>query len=33
VTGALKWLREHDVLDDDGKITVPMMERWVKQNC
>ena len=31
-TGALKWLREHDVLDDAGKFAVPMMERWVREN-
>ena len=30
-TGAMKWLREHDVLDDAGKFAVPMMERWVRQ--
>ncbi|MEK7676490.1 MAG: ATP-binding protein [Verrucomicrobiota bacterium] len=26
-------LREHDVLNDEGKFAVPMMERWVKENA
>lgn len=30
---SIKWLREHDVLDDAGKFAVPMMERWVRENC
>jgi hypothetical protein len=32
VTVALRWLREHDVLNDDGRIAVPMLERWVQEN-
>ncbi len=31
-SGALKWLREHDVLDDAGCFAVPMVERWVREN-
>lgn len=31
-TGTLKWLREHDVLDDTGRFAVPMLERWVRDN-
>ncbi len=31
-TGAMKWLREHDVLDDAGRFAVPMVERWVREN-
>ena len=30
-TGAMKWLREHDVLTDAGLFAVPMMERWVRE--
>lgn len=29
---AMKWLREHDVLDDAGRFAVPMIERWVREN-
>jgi hypothetical protein len=32
-TGAWKWLREHDVLDDAGRFAVPMVERWVRENA
>ena len=32
-TAAMKWLREHDVLDDAGKFAVPMMERWVREQA
>jgi hypothetical protein len=28
---ACSWLREHDVLDDNERFAVPMMERWVKK--
>jgi hypothetical protein len=32
-TGAMKWLREHDVLDDTGWFAVPMVGRWVRENA
>ena len=28
---ARTWLREHDVLNDEGKFAVPMVEQWVKK--
>ena len=30
---ALKWLREHDVLNNNGTIGVPMVARWIRENC
>jgi uncharacterized protein len=30
---ASRWLRENDVLNDDGKFAVPMMKMWVKQKA
>lgn len=32
-TGARQWLREHDVLDETGHFAVPMLVRWVRENC
>ena len=28
---ACTWLQEHDVLHSDGRFTVPMVERWVRE--
>jgi hypothetical protein len=30
---ALRWLRDHDVLDEAGDFAVPMMRRWVVEFC
>jgi hypothetical protein len=27
------WLRDHDVLNEVGDFAVPMMRRWVVENC
>lgn len=29
----LRWLRDHDVLDEAGDFAVPMMRRWVVEQC
>jgi hypothetical protein len=29
---ARKWLREHDVLNDEGQFAVPMVRQWVREN-
>lgn len=30
---AMRWLKEHDVLNADGKFYVPMVERWVRERA
>ena len=29
---AMRWLRDYDVLNAEGKFAVPMIERWGREN-